>query len=66
MRLNTENIQLIKARKNICTRQVADAYGCSRSFINMVIKKKNVRAETAGKLAKALGCDVTEIIEVEK
>ncbi len=63
MKLNTANIQLIKARKGLRSKEIAERYGCSKSFINMVIKKDSVRTETAGKLAKALGVDVTEIIQ---
>ncbi len=43
--------------------EVADVAGISNTRLNAIVNQKNVRPETAGKIAHALGVDVTEIIE---
>jgi transcriptional regulator with XRE-family HTH domain len=66
MILNTKKIQIIRARTGLNTKELAQRYGCSLSRFNAVMAKKNVRPETVGKLAAALGVDVLDIIEEEE
>ena len=43
--------------------ELAKAYGVSRARLNMILNQREVTVVCAGRLAKALGVDVTEIIE---
>lgn len=51
------------ARKKMSVKALADAYGVSRARINVVLNQREVSVVSAGRLAEALGCDVTEILE---
>ncbi len=62
MKLNTREVQLARVRAGLSSRELAEKYGCSISRINSLMKKDSVHADTAGKLARALGVDVSEII----
>lgn len=63
MKLSREKINLIMARKNLTVGDLADAYGASVQRIHVIFNSKKVAPLTAGKMATALGVDVTEIIE---
>lgn len=43
--------------------QLAERCGISRNRVNVILNSRTVSPMTAGKLAKALEVDVTEIIE---
>lgn len=62
MELNKEKVEIARARKNITVAQLAEIYGVSRSRINIILNQREVTTTCAGRLAVALGCDVTEII----
>lgn len=62
MILNTEKVQVIKARTGITSKELAKRYGCTVARINMAMRQRNARTETINKLASALGVDVTDII----
>ena len=63
MRLSREKINLAMARTNFTVTKLALAYGVSSQRMQVILNSKRVTPATAGKLAKALGVDVTEIIE---
>ena len=42
---------------------LAEAYGVRRTRMNMILNQREVTPLCVGRLAKALGVDVTEIIE---
>lgn len=63
MRLSREKINLAMARANFTVTKLALAYGVSSQRMQVILNSKRVTPATAGKLAKALGVDVTEIIE---
>nr|DAL01779.1 MAG TPA: addiction module antidote protein [Caudoviricetes sp.] len=42
--------------------QLAEAYGVSRARINIILNQREVTPVCAGRIAKALGVDVTEIL----
>nr|WP_296039226.1 helix-turn-helix domain-containing protein [uncultured Enterocloster sp.] len=44
---------------------MAEAYGVSRTRMNTILNQREVTPVCAGRIAKALGCDVTEILETE-
>ena len=63
MRLSEQKIDVMMARNVYTVTDLAKAYGVSRARMNMILNSREVTAVCAGKLAKALKCDVTEIIE---
>ncbi len=63
MKIDREKINICMARKKMSVQALADAYGVSRTRINVVLNQREVSVVSAGRLAEALGVDVTEIIE---
>lgn len=66
MKLSTKKIDLIRASKQITIQELAKKYGASYQRVRDAINSENVHAVTAGRIAKALGVEVTDIIETEK
>ncbi len=66
MVLNICKLQLELARHEMSTADLARATGYSLNTIREYVnQKRNPTTKAAGKIAKALGVDVTEIIETE-
>lgn len=65
MRLSRRKIDIAMARKQMTVTQLAKAYGVSRARINVVLNQREVSTVSAGRMAGALGVDVTEILEEE-
>ena len=65
MKLSREKIDVCRARKCYSVTALAESYGVSRARMNTILNQRNVTAECAGRLAKALGVDVMEILEEE-
>ena len=63
MKINREKINVAMARKQMTVKDLADAYGVSRNRINVLLNQQEVSVVSAGKLAVALGVDVTEVLE---
>lgn len=63
VKISREKINIEMARKKMSVKALADAYGVSRARINVVLNQREVSVVSAGRLADALGCDVTEILE---
>ena len=63
MELSREKINPALARKQWTVTQLAEAYGVSRARMNTILNSRKITSICAGRLAAALGCDVTEIIE---
>lgn len=63
MRLSRESVDLARAGRCMTVTALAEAYGVSRARMNMILNQREVTPLCAGRLAKALGVDVTEIIE---
>lgn len=64
MRLNRQKYELARARACISFNDLIDA-GIKKGTLCRVIGGDDARPETIGKIARALGVDVTEIIETE-
>ena len=62
MKLNTEKFTLARARACKSTKEI-EAAGIPRGTLCTAMSGKSVRPETIGKIARALGVDVTEIID---
>lgn len=65
MKINKYNVEVIMARKCIDLEQLSLDYGASKSSVLHLLRCKRCFPKSAGKLAKALGVDVTEITEPE-
>ena len=63
MMLNYDNVRLAMARNSFSVPDLAKVYGISRQRMQVIINSRNVSTKTAGRLAKALAVDVTEIID---
>lgn len=63
MKLSREKLDIQIAKNCWTVSELAKNYGVSAQRIRMILNSKQVAPVTAGKLAKALGYDVTEILE---
>ena len=63
MMLNYDKVRLATARNSFSVPDLAKVYGISRQRMQVIINSRNVSTKTAGRLAKALAVDVTEIID---
>lgn len=63
MKLDRSKIDLVMARKCFTTAALAQAYGVSRARINAILCQREVTHLVAGRMARALGVDVTDILE---
>ncbi len=63
MRISRDKINICMARKKMTVQALANAYGVSRTRINVLLNQREVSTVSAGRMASALGVDVTEIIE---
>lgn len=66
--MRIDRIKLITemARQDVTSIQLAERAGVSRVTVSALRCGKTCTAETAGKIARALGVDVTEIVEEVK
>lgn len=65
MTVDRRKVDLILAKKRISITELCELAGFSRTRFYAVMNSKKVTPKTAGRFAKVLGVDVTEIIEVE-
>lgn len=64
MKIDRTKFDLAKARACMGTKELV-ASGIPKGTLCGILNGKNVRPETIGRLAKALGVDVTEILTDE-
>lgn len=65
VKLAREKIDLVMARKKMSVMGLAEAYGVSRARLNVILNSRKVTPICAGRVADALGVDVTEILADE-
>lgn len=65
MKLSREKVDMQRANKCMTVAAMAEAYGVSRARMNIILNQREVTPVCAGRIAKALGVDVTEILENE-
>lgn len=65
MKLNRKKLELAMARVCMNSADLPNASGLPRPTVQNAIVGKSVRPATAGKIARALGVDPAEIIEME-
>lgn len=63
MKADRKKLELAMAMACMNTEDLQKTSGMPRATINNVISGRNVRPGTIGRVAKALGVDVTEILE---
>lgn len=63
MKANKNKLVLAMARACMNTEDLAESTKMPRPTVNNVITGRSVRPRTMGEIARALGVDVTEIIE---
>lgn len=63
MKLSKEKVDLKRAAQCMTVVDMAKVYGVSRTRMNMILNQREVTPVCAGRIAKALGCTVTEILE---
>lgn len=65
MRMSRRKVNIALARKQMTVTELAEAYGVSRARMNVILNSQVVTPVCAGRVAKALDVDVTEIIDQE-
>lgn len=65
MKTNRKKLELAMARACMNTEDLQKAAEMPRPSLNNVISGKSARPATIGRIARALGVDVTEIIDEE-
>ena len=63
MQLSKNKINVAIAKEQITITKLAERYGVSRSRMNLILNSREVTPVCAGRLAKALTVDVTELLE---
>lgn len=66
MTLDRNKVDIAMARKKMTVVQLANACGVSRARMNVILNSQVITPICAGRVADALGCDVTEIIQDTK
>lgn len=66
MKIDKKKLNIVMARMCLSTSEIAEKAGMPKPTLSGAIAGKPVKPWTAGKIAKALGVDVTDIIETEK
>lgn len=63
MKLSKHKIDIARARSGLSDVQIAEKYGATVTATRLLFADKDVRPETAGRLARALDVDVVELLE---
>lgn len=63
MKADRKKLMLTMARAKMDTKDVAKAANMPRPTVNNVLTGRSVRPSTIGRIAAALGADVTDIME---
>ena len=63
MELSRKKINIALAKKTMTVTKLAEVYGVSRARMNIILNQREVTPVCAGRIAKALGVDVTDILE---
>lgn len=66
MKINRDKLELAMARACVGSAELTTAAQLPRPTVNNAIVGKSVRPSTVGKIARALGVDPTEILEVQQ
>lgn len=62
MTLSKEKVDIIFAKRKQSVTEFCEKAGFSRNRFYTILNSKNISPKTAGRVAEALGVDVTEIL----
>lgn len=62
MRLDKQKVNLQLAKKCLSNLEAAELAEISANRFLQIVKGRSVTPKTAGKIARALGCDITDIL----
>lgn len=62
LRVDRKKVEIILARKCMASGELYKKAGITHVSYNRAVSTKSSRADTIGKIARALGVDVTEIL----
>lgn len=62
IQLDRKKIDICLARNKMSVTDLAKSYGVSRARINVILNQREVTPIAAGRLAEALGVDVSRLI----
>lgn len=65
MRINKTKYELAKARSGKSTTDMVNEYGLRRATVCRAAQGKECLPKTIGKIARALQCDVVDIIDID-
>lgn len=65
MQISDSKVEMIMARQELTKLSLAEKIGISRNRLYVALNSKNLAPATVGRIAKALGVDVTEILKDE-
>ena len=65
MKIDKGKLRVSMARAQLCRSEVAEKAGLSVNTVGGALSRGSCKPATAGKIAMALGVDVTEIIKTE-
>lgn len=65
MRINDTKFDIALANSGLTIEQAAARAGISRQRFTMILNQKRVTPQAAGKIARGVGVNVTEIIDTE-
>ncbi len=63
MKLSREKVDIAMARNKMTVTQLAEKYKVSRARMNVILNSQVITPACAGRVADALGVDVTEIVD---
>ena len=63
MTVSKEKVNIIMARTQVSASMICEKAGFSRNRFYTILNSKSVSPKSVGRVANALGVDVTEIIE---
>lgn len=63
MKVDRQKLELAMARACVNSAELSASAGLPRPTVNNAISGRSVRPATAGRIAKALGVDVADILE---
>ncbi len=66
MKIDRSKTRQLMARELLNVKTLAAIYGCSYQRMQVILSGGNLSTTTVGKLARALKCDVTDILETDE
>lgn len=66
MRMNPVKYQIARARSGLSTTDIVNNYGMRRATVCRAARGEECLPETIGRIARALGVDVTDLIDTQE